>query len=134
MTARGGRSTRTRMSAAEYRALVSKGGRSKYGNRKTEHVSPVVGRRLYDSAFEARHAAYLDTLVAAGELATWLPQVSLPLPDTGRRIVIDFMVVDLDGRVRFQDTKGAPPTREWLLKARILEERHGIGIEIVRGK
>lgn len=104
--------------------------RSKFGNRRTEHTSPVVGRRVYASALEARYAAQLDARVAAGEIALWLPQVSIPVPHTGQRLVVDFMVIHHDGTFELADTKGAPPTRDWLRKRNALAAA-GLTVTIV---
>jgi len=120
-----------RLTAAQYRALAAKPKRSKYSNVPTEYTSHICGRRTYHSKFEARHAAYLDTLAKAGTIRTWVPQVSIPVPRTTKRMVVDFMVIDPDGAARFQDTKGAPPTRDWLLKRDLVHSGYGITVEIV---
>ena len=122
----------TRLTAAEYRSIRGGRRRSKYNNRRTRHVSLLCGERTYDSAFEARHAEYLDALVRAGELRAWVPQVSIPVPGLEKtRMVIDFMLVHHDGRVTWQDTKGAEPTRDWKLKAELVR-KYGIEVEIVK--
>ena len=122
----------TRVTAAEYRALLKPPARrSKYGNVRTEYTSPVVGRRTYDSALEARYAAKLDQLLEAGHIDVWIPQVSIPIPGSKRRMVIDFLVLKAGLPASWRDTKGAPPTREWLLKQELVEAAYGIDVVIV---
>ena len=116
------------MSAADYRKTVAgKPKVAKYRNRRTEYAG-----RTYDSALEARRAFALDVMKRAGEIAGWIPQFSIPVPGTGKRMVVDFMVIGLDGVATFEDTKGPEPTRDWLLKRELVENAYGIKIEIVR--
>jgi len=73
--------------------------RSKYGAVKTEYHG-----RIYDSKKEAEYAARLDARVAAGEIKTWIPQVSFPL--TASRYFVDFMVFNTAGTFELIDIKG----------------------------
>lgn len=51
----------------------------------------VYGGRTYPSRMQARRAAELDLLKQAGEVAWWLPEVTIPLgPDHKYRV--DFLV------------------------------------------
>jgi hypothetical protein len=67
-----------------------------YGTPKRGRYGGVAQRteyngRKYDSKAEAEYAAQLDAMKAAGEIAWWLPQVSVPLgPDFKTRV--DFQV------------------------------------------
>ena len=91
----------------------------------------IYAGRTYDSKLEARHAAELDLLVRAGKIAAVVPQVSIPVPGTKARMIIDFMLLMPDGTVRWQDTKGFM-TREWKLKQQLVEGAYGLRIEIIR--
>ncbi len=124
---------RSRMSVAEYLSLAKKGGKggSKFRNVKTEHISPTAGRRPYDSKLEAAYARFLDGEVAAGRIRMWVPQVSMPVPHLKRRIVVDFMVIELDGRATWRDPKGVE-TPTWRDKRDLVRECYGIEIQIVK--
>jgi hypothetical protein len=98
---------------------------------KYRAVRTEFSERTYASKREARHAAELDLLVKTGEIRAVVPQVSIPVPGTRSRMVIDFMLIMPDGTVRWQDTKGVV-TREWKLKQQLVEGAYGITIEIVR--
>ena len=91
---------------------------NKYHNRSTEYNG-----KLYDSQFEAQHAADLDWLVKSGDVTHWDRQVTLDLRFNGYHICnykIDFIVHYKDGHREYAETKGIQ-TRDWLLKWRILE-------------
>lgn len=64
----------------------------------------------------------------AGEFRSVIRQVSLPLPSQKRRMRIDFLVIEHDGRVRWIDSKGFA-TKEWLVKRDEVEHAYGIKIE-----
>jgi hypothetical protein len=70
-----------RMSLADYRQQAGLGpvtpapGANKYRAQRTVGV----GGRTYDSKAEARMAAELERQKVAGEIAAWVPQVSLPI-------------------------------------------------------
>ena len=114
-----------RMTTAEYRALKPQ--RRKFGNVPTEYNG-----RTYASKREAGWAAHWDQLKAAGQIRGWMPQVSLPVPGIkGRRMVLDFVVLELDGRVRWIDAKGMKPTPAWQLKREAVEQGYRIEIEVV---
>lgn len=109
------------------------GGRSKYGNRRAWHESPLVGGRFYDSKREAKLAAQLDQEWLFGDVRYWLPQVPLPLRARSearqRTMRVDFMAVYHD-RIRWLDAKGFV-TPEWSLKRDLVREQYGIWIETV---
>jgi hypothetical protein len=121
-----------RITTAQARALgiARKADRGrKFGNRRTEYAG-----RVYDSKLEAQYAADLDLMKRAGDLRGVIPQVSLPVPGTRARLVVDFLLVLQDGRVKFQDVKaagGATITRAWQLKRQIVESAFGITIEVI---
>ena len=116
-----------RMSYVEARVLLAKPKRrSKYRNVPT----PGPGGRVYASKLEARHAEVLEAQQRAGLIRGWLPQVSLPVPGTSRRMIVDFLVVRNDGTLVLQDTKGMV-TRDWRIKAELVERALGVPVDII---
>lgn len=102
--------------------------RSKYNAIRTEYDG-----RTYSSKLEAKHAAELDLLKRSGQIRGWLPQVSLPLAGTKRRMIVDFLVVRSDGALELHDTKGIV-TKDWALKRELIETALGIPVTIVKGR
>lgn len=99
--------------------------RSKYAAQPTE----VDGIR-FDSKAEARFYLQLKAQVEAGEVAYFLRQVPIHLP--GRtRYVVDFLVFEASGRVRYIDVKGME-TQTFRLKKRQVEDLYPIQIEVVK--
>lgn len=96
---------------------------SKYRNVKT-----VVGGERFDSKREARHHQELVLRMRAGQIRAVIRQVSIPLPSGKRRMRLDFVVIENDGRVRWLDSKGFA-TKEWLVKRDEVEAAYGIKIE-----
>jgi hypothetical protein len=115
-----------RMTAEQARELLAKPKRNKYRNIHSEYNG-----RTYHSRLEARHAEALDAQKRAGLIRGWLPQVSIIVPGTKRRMIIDFLVIDLEGRLKLQDTKGFM-TKDWKLKAEIISNHIGIPIDVIR--
>lgn len=99
--------------------------RSKYAAQATE----VDGIR-FDSKAEARFYLQLKAQVEAGVVAYFLRQVPIHLP--GRtRYVVDFLVFEASGRVRYIDVKGME-TQTFRLKKRQVEDLYPIQIEVVK--
>ena len=99
--------------------------RSKYAAQPTE----VDGIR-FDSKAEARFYLQLKAQVEAGTVAYFLRQVAIHLP--GRtRYVVDFLVFEASGRVRYIDVKGME-TQTFRLKKRQVEDLYPIQIEVVK--
>lgn len=96
---------------------------SKYGNQKVWHN----GQR-FDSKLERQWWKNFELQRLAGDIRAVIRQVSLPLPGSGRRMRVDFVVIELTGNIRWIDAKGYP-TKEWLLKRDIIEQAYGIRIE-----
>jgi hypothetical protein len=84
---------------------------NKFGARRTAG---------YASKREAEYAAELGLRKAAGDILDWLEQVPVRLPG-GTKYVVDFMVLECSGGVRFVEVKGQQ-TEVWRLKMRQLEE------------
>lgn len=119
------------ISIEEYRRLASGPAKpAKYRNVKTRYRSAQGFERVYDSKREAARAAELDALVASGPVRWWIPQVPFPIGG-GVRYIADFMVCWLGGDVTFEDVKGRD-TRGSLDKRKIVKDRFGVEVEIVR--
>ena len=116
-----------RLTAREAATLAGQK-RRKYRNCPTEYSG-----RQYQSKLEAKHAAELDLLKRSGQIRGWLPQVSLPIAGTKRRMIVDFLVVRSDGTLELHDTKGIV-TKDWALKRELIETALGIPVTIVKGR
>ena len=87
--------------------LIAPGARrSKFNARKTEYRGNV-----YDSLVEAEYAAYLDTLVKAGEVVDWERQAPVTILDGPKaadrtKLIVDFWVCYARGSSRYEDVKG----------------------------
>jgi hypothetical protein len=117
------------------------GKRSKYGNIRTEFSGEV-----FDSKAEAADDQAFRMQEAAGEIAGYARQVSIPLrAKRGRRMRLDFMVnkkrphqcsrcghIDHVYGLVLMDRKGVV-TPEWETKRRILEAQLGAEIEVIQG-
>ncbi len=93
---------------------VSKGGargKNKFGARKTNG---------YDSAAESRYADRLQAMKQAGAILDWVEQVLIEL-DAGITWKVDFMIIGLDGRVRFVEVKGVR-TRDFEMRMKLLKK------------
>lgn len=95
------------MKLDEYRSLQKRGSGSKYHNKNTDYNG-----RLYDSAREARHAQFLDTMKSAVPsdvcVVSWEPQVRFPIVVNGVTVctyIADFVVQYADGHTEVQDVK-----------------------------
>lgn len=97
---------------------------SKYGA-----VPTVVDGIRFDSKREAGHYTKLKGRQAAGDVLFFLRQVPLHLPG-GTKLVVDFVVFEADGRVRFQDAKGHE-TATFKVKRREVEHHYPVEIELV---
>lgn len=100
--------------------------RHKFNAKRTEHAG-----RSYASKSEARYAAGLELRKRAGDVVFWLEQVPIALPGK-TRYVVDFVIFEADGSVRFVDVKGVE-TETFRLKKRQVEELYPIEIEVVKG-
>lgn len=98
---------------------------SKYRNQPT-----VVDGRRFASKKEANYYLQLKLAKALGQIRGFAHQVSLPLASGKRRMVIDFLRIDLDGTHHWVDTKGYA-TAEWKTKKDELEFSLGIHIEVI---
>lgn len=99
--------------------------RSKYGNVKTYWQGQV-----FDSKHELADWKVFEQQRMLGAIRAVIRQVSMPLPGTRRRIRVDFLVVDNDGRQRWFDSKGHE-TAVSKLKRDQIREAYGITIETI---
>jgi len=96
------------------------------------HNTPVEVEGLrFASKKEARHYQELLLMKAGGAIRGFTRQVSLPLASGKRRMVIDFMIVENSGRIRWVDVKGMAPTPAWATKRDELQHSLGIVIETI---
>jgi len=65
-----------------------------------------------------------------GAIRAVVRQVSFPLQGAERRIRVDFMIVENDGRIRFVDSKGFA-TPEWKSKRDQVKSAYNIEIETI---
>lgn len=98
--------------------------RGKYGNSKCEFQG-----QTFDSKAELEEWKLLKAQELTGSIRAVIRQVSMPLPGTRRRIRVDFLIVENDGRQRWRDKKGFM-TPEWAGKRQQVREAYGIEIEL----
>ncbi len=115
---------------AEARKLVGlKGGANKYNA-----VSEWVDGYRFDSGREANYYRQLKQLKAAGEIRYFIRQIPFHLkaktPTSGKvTLRVDFGVCELDGTMRWIDTKGVL-TEAARIKIAMVEQVFGIEIEL----
>lgn len=97
---------------------------NKYGAKRTEYRG-----KMYDSRKEANRAAELRLLEQAGEIAGFAEQVPFLLAG-GIVYKADFVVLELDGRYRIEDTKGGEATKTpgYRMKKKLMADK---GLKIV---
>jgi Protein of unknown function (DUF1064) len=66
----------------------------------------------------------------AGAIRSVIRQVSMPLPGTSRRIRVDFLVIEPDGKHVWYDAKGFE-TEAWRLKRQQVFDAYGITIHLI---
>lgn len=84
----------------------------------------------FDSKKELEDYKAFKLQEAAGVIRSVIRQVSFPLQGSTRRIRVDFLIVESDGRIRFVDSKGKA-TPEWLGKQKQVLDAYGISIETI---
>lgn len=99
--------------------------RSKYSNTKVEFQG-----QKFDSEGELKAYKAFKLQELAGAIRSVIRQVSLPLQGSNRRIRLDFVVVEKDGRIRWFDFKGYV-TPAWASKRDQVQSAYGIDIEII---
>lgn len=99
--------------------------RPKYGNTKVTFQG-----QKFDSEGELKAYKDLKLQELAGDIRSVIRQVSLPLQGSNRRMRIDFVVVENDGRIRWMDFKGFM-TPEWASKRDQVQSAYGIAIELI---
>ena len=79
----------------------------------------------YDSKSEAAYAETLDALVKAKKIRSWQRQIPVQLTAHGQkicRIIPDFLVTTLDGRVEYHECKSkATATPIWRIKVKLFK-------------
>ena len=117
------------MTIEQYRELLERnGGKSKYGNVKTE-----VDGFVFASGAEARRYGELKMLEQAGEISELQLQVAYHLDVNGVHVcdyVADFVyqtTEDGGRRTVVEDVKGKK-TKEYRLKKKLMEAVHGVTI------
>lgn len=99
--------------------------RSKYGNTKVEFQG-----QKFDSEGELKAYKAFKLQELAGAIRSVIRQVSMPLQGSHRRIRLDFVTVENDGRIRWFDFKGYM-TAAWASKRDQVQSAYGITIEII---
>lgn len=84
----------------------------------------------FASLREMEHYKEFKLEEAAGTIRAVIRQVSLPLKDSMRRIVVDFLIILNDGGYRWKDSKGKETT-EWRGKRDQVRTQYGIDIELI---
>jgi hypothetical protein len=97
----------------------------KFGNEKTTWQG-----MKFDSLRELEKFKQFELERIAGVHRAVIRQVSMPLTGHKRRIRIDFLLVEPDGRIRWVDAKGHADEK-WLLKRDLIHQNFGIMIETV---
>jgi len=123
----------SRMSVDEFKVLTQqKGGRvsgqirsAKYGNNRCTWQEEEFASERERDAYKAFKLQEL-----AGEIRAVAREISMRLPGSRRRIRIDFLVVEKDGRHRWYDAKGIM-TQAWALKRDLVRDGYGILIELI---
>lgn len=105
------------------RAMTAPQAARRHNNYKVQYQG-----QTFDSKHECEDFKAFELERAAGKLRAVVRQVSMPIAGSRRRIRIDFMLVENDGRIRWVDSKGYAE-REWLLKRDIAQTSCGITIE-----
>lgn len=112
---------------------------AKYRNTPTERVTASGAVLRFDRQKEARRYDHLTIRQKAGEIHDLRLQVDFTLQEAytdpeGRRVRAiryraDFTYRERDGRLVVEDVKSKPTrTREYLIKRKLMKERHGIDI------
>lgn len=119
------RAVRQRLNQVNHPGRAVRTKRSKYGNIKTYWQG-----QAFDSKHEFEDWKRFEQQRVLGAIRSVVRQVSMPLPGTRRRIRVDFLVVENDGRQRWFDSKGYE-TAVSKLKRDQVREAYGITIETI---
>lgn len=106
-------------------ALSGKPKRSKYGATRVEWQG-----QKFDSRHELADWKCFEQQRLDGHIRAVIRQVSLPLSGSTRRIRVDFMIVERDGKIRFYDSKGYD-TPTGRLKRQQIFEAYGIEVRLL---
>ena len=90
----------------------------------------IVDSINFPSKLEARYYQKLKLRLQANDIKYFLRQVPIHLP-ANKKLVVDFMIAENDGSIRYVDTKGMiTPTSK--LKIDMVEALYPLKIEIVK--
>lgn len=106
--------------------------KNKYGNQRIKAYGLTFASKL-----EYRYYTYLGYRQRAGEIKNFLFQVKEPLNVHGiliANMIIDFKIINNDDSVEYHDTKGAKPTPDWKLKAKLFNAITGYTVKIIGSK
>jgi uncharacterized protein DUF1064 len=121
-----------KMELSEYKKLINKTTKSKKGNKYFAKPCVVDGFR-FDSIAEADYYKILKCKVKFNEISFFIRQTVFHLLGN-TRLVLDFVVFNLDGSFQIVDVKGGVPTREWTTKRKIMESLYPLKVEIIKKK
>jgi Protein of unknown function (DUF1064) len=99
--------------------------RRKYKNRTT-----IFQGQQFDSERECAAWKNFELQRIAGAIRAVVNQVSFRLPGTQRRIRVDFLVVELDGRQVWYDAKGYDNPKSALKRQQVFDA-YGIQIHLI---
>jgi hypothetical protein len=114
---------KSQYSQEQVKALYGAKAKNKYGAKKT-----AIDGITFDSKKEANYYLMLKLEWRANQIRYFLRQVPFDLPGN-TKYRVDFMVVGLDGAIRYVDVKGHQ-TKEFIRAKKQVEAVYGIEIEL----
>lgn len=119
-----------KMNISEYKNLIKNEIKktNKYHAKRCE-----VDGFNFDSLAEADYYKILKWKVKFNEISFFIRQTAFHLPGN-TRLVSDFVVFNKDGSFKVIDVKGDKPTKEWIVKRKMVEALYPIKIEIIKKK
>lgn len=97
---------------------------------RMRNVRTSVDGIVFDSRREANYYIQLKARRDAGEIKSFIPQVSMPIGKSRRRLRLDFIVVHHDDRCEFVDAKGFA-TEVWKIKRDEFEANYKVKVVTV---
>lgn len=119
------------ISVEEYRRMIAAGDKNVPSKSKYNNSRVKVNNKLFDSRSEANYYLYLLGERINGSIRMFLRQVPFDLSEDTKQVYkCDFLVFHKDGNASIIDVKGYK-TKEFKLKASLIESRYNIKIELV---